>query len=323
MADETNNEESVGSGNDARLAMLNAINDQNDQTMAVDFIEFDDAGQVTKFAPKSGEEAAPLASDDNGVTQEELDRMAAEVAEDLTAPVVASKTKIKVNGREIELTQEEMIARVQKVESADAYLAAAARLHKEAQQNAQPPSNEDAAADRVEEMRALARAIQMGTEEEAIAAISKLQSRPSLSRDDLTRTVDERLTFKSAVSKFEEEYSDLKSDPQLLQMVINRERELVQAGDTRDYWSRYAAVGNEVRAWRDNLIKANLPPPTEPVVPTTPNKQARKAAAPQVPKSSQTKVPAQQADDEDAEESPASVIAAMAKQRGGPQWMRS
>jgi hypothetical protein len=190
-------------------------------------------------------------------------------------------------------------------------------------QRAPVPSKEDQLLQQQDEQRALVRAIQMGTEEEAMAAIAKLQkpAPPAFNADDLARTVDERLTFKSAVSKFESEYQDILSDPVLKNIAFQKEQELLAQDPRKDYWSRYDEVGKYVRSWRDNLVKANAPVGNEkPAV--DPSKLIRKAATPQVPKAASVKVPVPVAED-DTDESPASVIANMAKSRGGPQWMRN
>ena len=180
------------------------------------------------------------------------------------------------------------------------------------------PSPEDATAKANEDRRALVRAIQMGTEDEAMEAIEKLQARPSVSADDVARTVDERLTFNDAVSRFQKDYKDLADDPVLLNIVLQRDKELIAQGDKRSYWERYEDIGNSVRTWKEGLTKAATPEPEKPVS----DKQARKASASAVPQGAGTKAPAA-VQDEDREETSAEIISKMAKSRGGPQWLRS
>ena len=180
------------------------------------------------------------------------------------------------------------------------------------------PSPEDATAKANEDRRALVRAIQMGTEDEAMEAIEKLQARPSVSADDVARTVDERLTFNDAVSRFQKDYKDLAEDPVLLNIVLQRDKELIAQGDKRSYWERYEDIGNSVRTWKEGLTKAATPEPEKPVS----DKQARKASASAVPQGAGTKAPAA-VQDEDREETSAEIISKMAKSRGGPQWLRS
>ena len=308
--------EVIGTGNDARVALLERINDQNDGLRAdelVDIVDID-KGEVEPFVPaevppeEPTEEPAPLET----------------LPEPTAQPVIH---KIKINGVEKELTYEELVARAQKVEAADTYLAEAARIRREAEVashqpvHPQGPSSEEVASQRQEEFLALARAIQMGTEEEAVAALNqwqKLNASPSITPDDLARTVDERLTFKGAVARFQTEFQDIVSDPVLVALATQRDQELVNQGDKRDYYTRYAEIGTQLRTWKSGLI-AQATPPAEPIVS---DKQARKASVPNAPKPASAKAPVQ-TEQEEPVESASQVIANMAKSRGGPQWMRS
>jgi hypothetical protein len=318
------NGEAVGSGNDARLKMLERINDQNDQYRADELADVTDDGLTEQFVPNPVEQE--LTTGDDEVAKRELQRMEEETAVEEEEPPVApipAKYNLKVNGKDIPLTLEEIIARAQKVEAADAYLAEASRIKREAEQRAQPPvpSQEDQQAAELEERRELVRAIQMGSEEEAMAAIAKLQPRPSVTAADLARTVDERLTFKEAVSKFQDQFQDILKDPMLHKLALQKDQELLQAGDKRAYWERYNEIGTDLRKWKESLAGTSTSPPVEtPPPPST--KQARKSTVAPPPKVSNAKAPAP-VEDDDQEESPQAVIAAMQKQRGGPAWMRS
>lgn len=325
MADEkietTEEGEVVGTGNDARLKFLAQINDQNDASLADngDLADVNDDGTTSAFAK-------PETLTDEQITQQELDRAAIEANQGSEnqdeQQIEQPKHKIKVNGKELELTTEELVERAQKIESADEYLKDAARKLREAEsvKEVKPilPSPEDAAAKAMEDRRALVRAIQMGTEDEAMEAIEKLQSRPSVSADDVARTVDERLTFNDAVSRFQKDYKDLAEDPVLLNIVLQRDKELIAQGDKRSYWERYEDIGNSVRTWKEGLTKAATPEPEKPVS----DKQTRKASAPAVPQGAGTKAPAA-VPDEEREETSAEIISKMAKSRGGPQWLRN
>lgn len=314
IQDVPNGEEVVGTGNDARLKMLNQINDQNDNSLAEngDLADVNDDGTTTAFAVEE--------PTDEDITAQELKR--AEDEANLVSEEEQPKHKIKVNGKELELTTEELIQRAQKVETADLYLKEASEKLRNAEKESKPklPSNEDVAEQALEERRALVRAIQMGTEDEAMAAIEKLQGRniPSVSADDVARTVDERLTFNDAVARFQSDYKDLVEDPVLLNIVLNRDKELLEQGDKRSYAERYEEIGQSVRTWKESIAK-----PATPAKPENPSadKQARKASAPAVPKGAGTKAPAA-VDDEEKEETAGEVISAMAKSRGGPQWLR-
>ena len=303
----------VGTGNDERLAMLARINDANDTADADQYADVNDDGSTTPFVVANADGGREPLTDD-AIVEPIVDH-------DAGPPVVeaAPTFKIKVNGKEIELTQEQLIIRAQKVEAADTYLAEAARIKRDAETTrAQPPlPDPDAVARAEDEERALVRAIQMGTEEEAMAAIRKLKTvPPSLTADEISRTVDERLTFKEAARKFESEYQDLMQDNVLRKMVLQRDQELLTAGDTRSYWDRYQEIGNEMRSWRDGLVK---PAAAAEPKPAASDKQTRKAAVANVPKTASVKAPAP-VDDDDKEESISDIIAAIAKRRGGAQW---
>jgi len=318
--DASENDDVVGTGNDARLKMLAQINDQNDAQLAEggDLADVNDDGTTTIF--KADENLT-----DEEITARELARAEEEANATVEEHHEEIKHKIKVNGKELELSTQELIDRAQKVEAADEYLKEAAGKLREAEAAkpaAKPqPSVEDVVAKAVEERRALVRAIQMGTEDEAMEAIEKLQGRnvPSVSADDVARTVDERLTFNDAVARFQTEYKDLAEDPVLLNIVLQRDKDLIAQGDKRTYWERYEDIGKNVRTWRESIAK-----PAEKAETKKPEseKQARKASAPTVPQGAGTKAPAA-VDEEDKEESVSEVISAMAKKRGGPQWLRS
>ena len=319
--DVPNGDDVIGTGNEARLKMLQQINDQNDKQLAEggDLADVHDDGTTSAFA--GGEETLT----DEEIAARELKRAEDEANATRTSEEAAAhraeKHKIKVNGKEVELTTQELIERAQKIEAADEYLKeAAAKLREaEAKPATKPqPSAQDVAATALEERRALVRAIQMGTEEEAMAAIEKLQSNnPSVSADDVARTVDERLTFNDAVSRFQTEYKDLADDPVLLNIVLQRDKELLAQGDKRMYWERYDDIGKSVREWVTSIAK-----PAEKADDKKPDdKQTRKASAPAVPQGAGTKAPAA-VDDDDKEETVSEVISAIAKARGGPQWLR-
>lgn len=312
-ADFPNGEDVVGTGNDARLKMLQQINDANDKALEADgqLADVNDDGTTSNFIP-------PDATDEE-IAERELKRAEEESGAQVTEEDQPQKVKIKVNGKEEELTLEELIERAQKSEGAEEKFKEAARLRAEAEElakkNLPQPSHEDVAAKALEERRALVRAIQMGTEDEAMAAIEKLQkpNTPSVSADDVARTIDDRLTFNEAVNRFKSEYKEIVEDPVLLNIVLSRDKELIEQGDKRNYWERYESIGTEVRSW--------MAEKTKPAAPADKDKQQRKASAPSVPKGAAIKAP-EAASDEDVDLSPSEVISQMAKARGGAQFMR-
>ncbi len=292
----------VGTGNDARVALLEQINDSLDEGERGDELAHVNDDDTTQ--PFRAEKPAdpPVVEDPPATENVEA-----------TAP---AKVKIKVNGEELELTQEELIERAQKVEAADRYLAEAAELRKAAL----PPKEEL----KVEEVdyKALVRAIQVGTEEEAEAALRKLQTaqqRLPTPMDDVSRVVDERLKFQDAMKAFTTEYADILSDPKLNKMAQQMDEEMLANGDSRSYAARYTEIGENLRGWVNKLSggKKTEEPKTE-----TTTRQERKEALPTAPTAAAGKNAPPKAETED-DDDPTSVISKMAAARGGPQWMRA
>lgn len=308
---DTGGGDTVGTGNDARIAILERINDMNDGVRADELADVNDDDTTSPF------EATVVESKDE--ENPETPEPVAASTDDADAALEEELFPIKVNGKEFKLTRAQLIERAQKVEAADTYLAEAARIKREAEKpEIAPPSFPKEAGLTPDDRRALVRAIQMGTEEEAMAALEKLQSPRGPSQDDLSRTVDERLNFKEAVSKFQSNYSDILDDPVLRDLALRRDQDALAAGDKRDYWTRYQAIGEDLRAWKAGLTSVAAPKET----PAAETKQARKAAAAPALKAASAKAPAA-AQDDDREESVADVIAGIAKARGGPQWARA
>lgn len=301
--------DAVGTGNDDRVARLNAIAAQNDIEQEDQLGDVNDDGTTTPFQAEKPPEDDPVDPD------EPVTPPAEEVA-----PAVV-KHKIKVNGKEIELTTEELIIRAQKVESADDYLRTAAQARKAAAPVAATPSREELQRLQDEEDQALVRALQVGTTEEATAAIRKIRAqtgeRPSITTDDVSRTIDERLAFNTAITTYRSEYADIVSDPFLNRLALERDAELLDVGDTRPYLDRYRGIGEELRTWMKSKA-----PVAQAAEGSLEDKKEKKAAAPKVPvsASAKTKAPVGEPDDDDT---PSNVIAAMANRRGGPQWMRN
>ena len=309
MNDETQTEQVIGTNNDARLALLDQINDANDAAHDEDYVEYDENDKPIPFVVKTAQGEEQQLSDES-VTEP--------VTEDgfTTAP---QRHKIKINGVERELSTEELIARAQKIEAADQYLAEAARLRNEALAERRQPPHEDVAArqqQEVEEDLAIARAIQMGDEAEAVAAIRKIRERsvsqvPSVRPDELSRTIDERLTFNGAITKFRTDFKDVVSDPYLNKMALDMDAQLIADGDKRPYDDRYTEIGNHIRSWVSKFKPAEDT--------SMQDKTARKAGAVSTPKATSAK--AASTVTEEKEESVSDTIASIAKARGGPQWM--
>jgi hypothetical protein len=315
-ADNGTNGEVVGTGNDKRLAFMDQIADANDESRADELANVNDDDTTEPFKVEKAK------------TEEET--IEEELPLDNPNPTEKPETrkyKIKVNGKELELSEEELIARAQKVESADEYLRTAKQqaAPKPTPEAPKGPSAEEAQRQEAEELLLAARAIQMGSEEEAVAALRKVvqkasSARPSFTPDDVSRTIDERLAFNTAINDFSEKYEDIWTDPTLKSLAFQRDAQLLKEGDARPYAERYAAVGEEIRTWKASLIASAAPKAEEKTEEQT--KLERKASAPKAPVAASAKAkPAPQ--EEEVDDSPSAVIANMAKTRGGPQWMRN
>ncbi len=212
-------------------------------------------------------------------------------------PVPEKKYKVKVNGQDREFTEAELIERASKTEAADQRFQEAAKLKREAEELQKP---KEIKPEVEEDDLALARALQMGSEEEAAKVIKKMRERPTLTEGDVVRKIDERLTFTSSVERFKSEYPELFQDPYLSKLVALRDEEMVKQGDQRPYYDRYKSIGEEMRAWAGKLKPAS-------------QKEERKASITTLKVASGRKA---EPVDEDEEQSTSDVIAGMAKNRG-------
>jgi hypothetical protein len=332
----------IGNTNHNRLAILQAINDSLDgerESELTDIVNLDrgetepfKASPINNDGDEDDEQQGQGQEDDqgdgraDGQAQREQDaaRQSLEEHERREAETALQgqevKHTIRVNGRDIQLTTAELIARASKVEAADAYLAEAKRQAEEATPKQPQPSHEDVAAAEEEGLKRIARALQVGSEEEAVAAVRALLERGP-SPDDLARTVDTRLTLAEANKKFAETYSHITSDPVTYNLARQRYAELVQSGVNKPIWEVFDQVGREISGWMESrgmqTKKAEQPP--APKVEVTQERVARKQDAPKNPKSATQA--ANVTETEEQEPSVQDVIAEIAKARGGPQWM--
>jgi hypothetical protein len=311
---EISGESAVGTGNDARVAQLNAIADQTDTARAEElaFVNDDDTTEPFTVETSGQPTEEEVADDTTSQTSEETTK---------ETPAAEKRYKLRVNGRDLELSESELLARAQKIEAADEYLRQAAETKRRLEQMVQPPQDPNELQRRQDdEDLALVRAIQVGTEQEALGALRKLRSQvsasPSLSRDDVSRTIDERLSFNTAIDRFSTEYNDVWIDPVLKKLALDRDAQLIQEGDARPYWDRYSQIGEEIRAWKQSLV------PAAKQETSLAEKEEKKASARKVPTSTSVKSKPARVEDDETDDSPSAVIAAMAQKRGGPQWMR-
>ena len=275
----SDNDTGQGTLNTDRLKRFNAIADSADEIRGQEFNE-----EITDRPVEDDRE------EDDGET--------------VQAVAEPRRVKIKVNGKELSLTEDELIQRAQKVESADEYLRSASEAVKNATKLALSAQDEPTRVD--EDDLALARAIQMGSEDEAVQAIRKIKSRPSeVTPDAVARVVDERLSFQRAAEWFNGEYKELLADPLLKKLVLDRDTELAQLEPNTPYTDRLKRVGDEIRTWSQKMSGGSVPSKID--------KAARKASVAAVPSAAGRQ---SSGSDEESDDSPESVIAAMAKSRG-------
>lgn len=282
---DTDNEEVTGQNN-PRDEMRKHIYAQADERRASD-------EDFTDVADEDHDKTVDVVEDEPAVSAK--DERGAE-------PV---KKKYKVNGEEIELTEEEVAEWVQKGKSADAKFQEAARLRKEAEELAQRAPVKPAPEENVvEDDVALARALQMGSEEEVVAAIRKLRA-PSVKTAEVMSLVDQRLSFESQKQKFLGEYKDVMEDPAWREIVLDREEQLAYKGEKPGY-DRMKKAGD----WARDLKKKSTPPAE-----STQQKLERKGVH-SAQRVQAANVRQAAPEEEDKDESPSETIAGMAKARG-------
>lgn len=337
----TNDEtgEVEGTGNDARVARLNAIGNAIDVERAdqlADVVDID-KGLTEQFVAEdlteeqvAARESAAQARSHDSKTAGELTRMETEAnGEGDEQPVVAAPTKhkVKLGGREVEMTTEELIARAAQVEDANTYLAEAQRIRDEAARapvDEHQPDAEASAQARKERLRERVRAIQMGSEDEAVEALDAMErergeATPQLDARTLSKAVDERMAFNEAKVWVQDEYKDLFGDDRLRGMFLAEESRLVHAGDRRSFKERYKAVGDDLRGWVTKFQPAGAP--ADAPADLNSRREAKRQASRGAP-------PAQAAqraaldEDDNQPESTSAVIQKMAEVRGGSQRTR-
>lgn len=171
------------------------------------------------------------------------------VEEQAPATPEAKVVRVKVDGEERAVTEDELIRSYQKNSAADRRLEEAAQLLREAEQRAaqvavqvqQPVETPIEVRDEVKETLA---AIYSGDEEAATEALTKLMSKnrggdqptpqvyqPSV--DDLASAVQEKLVFDQAVTKVQTDYPDIVSDRNLEMLAVMRSNEAIAQGVPR------------------------------------------------------------------------------------------
>ena len=256
----------------SRIALLNEINDSNKE----------------RSAAENGEDEHPDLPEETEEENEEEEGKAEikEAPKEEPKPLVG-KHKFIVDGKEIELTEDEIRERVQKSSAADSRLAEATRLLEDAKRTAATlkpePSNPPPVTaspvtdvgDDAKIIEKITQAVLYGDGEQVAEAFKPLLGRGRQAPDLTTQTqgmtpqqvqgyVSETLAFERGKQLLETPvdqggYADIWTDPMLKGMFQRRENELRDAKDNRPYVDLYKAVGDEIRQWRDKLIEQHTP----------------------------------------------------------------
>lgn len=301
--------EAVGNTNNKQLDARNAIADNLDKLPDRTMLEFDGddvvAGEATgtEEGATTAEREAPTAEETAQAERERLEAEAnARAASSSSSTEVTAHPKtyrLKVNGKEIELTEAEVLERAQKVASADEYLQFAKKAV-EGSPAPTPSQDEPTSGEEDPIEDTLTSALQ--GDKEAIAKIAQRLKAPS--RPDVLSAVDDRLSFRSAVEWFRGEYQDVVSDPMLYQLAVHEDSRLIKAEPTLSYRERLKRAGEHVRSWKAGLTKPAAPPENP--------KLTRKAAVLPVPQAGGRQVGNEDTDEEEPIES---VIDKMARAR--------
>ena len=223
----------IGTNNSRRLNRLQAIADKADQDA--------DHKDLEPYIP---EDPANKNNPEPDEQTEEVPEVFAEAPEVVQAP---RKFKLKVNGQEIEVSEQELIERAQKVEAADRYLQEASDQRRRAQEESQRvrPLTDEIDDDDL----ALANALQLGSTEEAAKVIRRLKGQ-SLNPEQVIEAAVVRVGQRSDATWFRETYQDVFSDEFTARLAMDLDKEQLDGGDSRPPRVRYTEIGNKLRTWR-------------------------------------------------------------------------
>lgn len=315
---------SVGKLNADQLNRRNEIADNLDKLAEREAQGFD-GDKLVEDEPDEAAETEDAALRAEQEAEEERQRLEAEAneraaADEQNAGVVEvepeeapKKTTIKVHGRDIELTEAEVIEWAQKNFAADALREETERLTsaKRAveQEIARPPSTDEAASDEKDITEDTLTSFLQGDREaikEVAQQLRALKERKAPSMKDVLTAVRDDSSFRSAAERFKGDYKDVVEDPMLYRLVVAEDARLAQEEPKLSYAERLKRAGDHVRNWKQGLIpKATTPTPVNP-------KLAAKAKVAPVPQAGGRQ---QVAEDTEEEEPMESVIDKMARSR--------
>lgn len=247
-------------------------NEQRDEEMGEEVYADEEEGG---FVTKTDYEAKKEAKEPEEEIEDEIEAKE-EVKEEIKEE---ARKKYIIDGEEIEFTEAEVAAIVQKHKAADKRLEEATQLLKDAKatripEPSTPPPEAPSSTEDAELEKELTNAIVYGDEEQVAKAVKTLLGEgrrkefatqtQNMSPEQIQGYVVETIAFQNGARLLEtspEEggFSDIWSDPVLKAEFQRREDVKRDNGDNRPYVELYKEIGNEIREWQDNLIKSHLP----------------------------------------------------------------
>ena len=298
-----------------RLERLNAIANQSDDLKTKDGMEDipDEAWQERgggKSPAEDVEEAPERVIADAEAADKAADEARAAGASDVKEVNGETYYLIVVNGSEKWLTLKQLRETSSKIEAADQYLREAKDAAKRIA--AAPPSQDEGSSPAKGRARELISRALMG-EQEAVDELAQLiDAPPSRVTPDVVQAVDERvdsrLTFRDAVSWFDQEYKTELADPELQKRIVRRDSEMAKLYPEMDFRQRLKEVGDEARAMR--IAKGGAGPVSNDRLR---EKEQRKASVRAIPAAAARLVDESEEDDGETYES---AIQQIAKARG-------
>lgn len=225
--------------------------------------------------------------------------------------------RLVVNGEERWRTLAQIRASAQKVDSADEYLQVAADTARKATR-AQPTAEEEAAKTRAKEerrahLKTLLQRQAMGDEQAIEELTELLDATPSAVTPDVLRALDERfdsrVTFREAVSWFEEEYAPELKHQAMKSYAGELDATLAVQNPQMPAKERLKRVGEQIRKELNSAYGVSRQ--------QGPSEKARRKAEVRRPTPAGERTPTKA--DEDEEETPTSVIQKIAQGRHQPR----
>lgn len=305
----------------ARDAAVEALAEAKHQKMMEELGLVDTATDESTDADGHGEPSTAT----DGHERPQTDT-AGESGTEVAAPKVEDQVtkqmrKVKVDGEELEVSEDDLVASYQKQAAATRRLQQAneeaARIVAEAKAQAEqiktPPQPEPTAEDRKAKYQEYHQALIEGDTEKAFELMEALTAGRQQPIPDVNEIVNrvkpvvkQELSNESALARFEKDYKDIIDDPYLVSATQIRLRELEAAG--KPYAEALFEAGNATRDW----LKSKAPvAPTETPTTTRAEKLEQKGRIVNLP-TAHSKATATT----ETVETPADIIAQMRKARG-------